>query len=113
MNLKQLLENRIVILDGAMGTVIQQHKLQEEDYRGTRFKNHTSSLKGCNDLLNLTRPELIRQIHLEYLEAGADLIETNTFNATSVSLADYKLEALAYEINFEAAKIARAAIEDF
>lgn len=113
MELQQLLQQRIVILDGAMGTMIQQHKLQEEDYRGERFKNHITSLKGCNDLLNLTQPEIIKQIHLEYLEAGADMIETNTFNATSISLADYKLEKFAYELNLEAAKIARHAIDKF
>ncbi|MCY7410287.1 MAG: homocysteine S-methyltransferase family protein [Chitinophagales bacterium] len=113
MNLKEILENRIVILDGAMGTMIQRYKLNEEDYRGKRFANHTSSLKGCNDLLCLTQPQIILEIHEGYLEAGADLIETNTFNATSISMADYKLEHLAYEINVEAAKIAKEAAAKF
>ncbi len=113
MNLKEILENRIVILDGAMGTMIQRYKLNEEDYRGKRFANHSTSLKGCNDLLCLTQPQIIREIHEAYLEAGADLIETNTFNATSISMADYKLEHLAYEINLEAAKLAKEAAQKF
>jgi len=111
MDLKEILDKRIVILDGAMGTMIQRHKLKEEDYRGGRFKDHPASLKGCNDLLCLTQPQIIRDIHLAYLDAGADIIETNTFNATSVSMADYKLEDYVHEINLEAAKIARDAIE--
>ena len=94
------LENRILIIDGAMGTMIQQHKLEEEDYRGERFKTWQHDLKGNNDLLSLTQPEIIRGIHLEYLNAGADIIETNTFNSQRISLADYKMESLAYEINF-------------
>src|SRR4030095_14799055 len=111
--LTDLLERRIVILDGAMGTMIQRHKLNEEDYRGERFKDHHSSLKGCNDLLCITQPQIIREIHEAYLDAGADIIETNTFNGTSVSMADYHLESVVYEINFEAAKIARHAIDNF
>ena len=111
MSLKEILEKRIVILDGAMGTMIQRYKLKEEDYSGDRFKDHPTSLKGCNDLLCLTQPQIIREIHTAYLEAGADMIETNTFNATSVSMADYKLESFAYEINLEAAKLAREAVE--
>ena len=113
MELKKILDDRIVILDGAMGTMIQRYKLKEEDYRGERFKDHLTSLKGCNDLLCITQPEIIRDIHLAYLEAGADIIETNTFNATSISMADYKLESLAYEINLAAAKVAREAVQDF
>jgi 5-methyltetrahydrofolate--homocysteine methyltransferase len=104
MELKEILDQRIVILDGAMGTMIQRYKLKEDDYRGERFKDHPTSLKGCNDLLCLTQPHIIRDIHLAYLEAGADIIETNTFNAQKISLADYGMESLAYEINFASAK---------
>jgi 5-methyltetrahydrofolate--homocysteine methyltransferase len=102
---------RILIIDGAMGTMIQQHKLDEAAYRGARFANHPKDVKGNNDLLVLTQPEIIREIHEHYLEAGADILETNTFNAQRISLADYGMEPLAYEINFEAAKIARAAAD--
>jgi 5-methyltetrahydrofolate--homocysteine methyltransferase len=113
MELKKILDDRIVILDGAMGTMIQRYKLKEEDYRGERFKDHPTSLKGCNDLLCITQPQIIRDIHLAYLEAGADIIETNTFNATSIAMADYKLESLAYEINLAAAKVAGEAIHNY
>ena len=113
MDLKEILEQRIVILDGAMGTMIQRYKLSEEDFRGVKFKDHPTSLKGCNDLLCLTQPQIIREIHEAYLEAGADIIETNTFNATSISLADYKLESFVYEINLAAAKIAKEAAQKF
>jgi 5-methyltetrahydrofolate--homocysteine methyltransferase len=102
-----------MVLDGAMGTMIQRHKLTEEDFRGERFKDHSHDLKGNNDLLNITQPEIIKNIHLAYLEAGADIIETNTFSANAISQADYKLEYLSYEINFEAAKIAKQATEEF
>ncbi|MFZ2854722.1 MAG: homocysteine S-methyltransferase family protein, partial [Rhodocyclaceae bacterium] len=111
--LKALLEQRILILDGAMGTMIQRHGLQEADYRGTRFADHAHDLKGNNDLLLLTRPEVIRGIHTEYLAAGADLVETNTFNATAVSQADYKLEAIVYELNVAGARLAREACDEF
>lgn len=111
MNTKEILEDilarRIMVLDGAMGTMIQQRKLNEDDFRGERFKNFNTSLKGNNDLLVLTQPQIIEEIHNEFLEAGADIIETNTFNGTSISQADYKTEDLVYEINFEAAKIAK------
>ena len=107
MNIKELLDQRILIIDGAMGTMIQRYKLSEEDYRGERFKDWPSDIKGNNDLLCLTQPQIIKAIHKEYLEAGADIIETNTFNAQKISLADYNMQSLAYEINFEAAKIAR------
>ncbi len=113
MNIEQLLSERILIIDGAMGTMIQRYKLSEADYRGDRFKDWPSDIKGNNDLLCLTQPQIIKAIHKEYLEAGADIIETNTFNAQRVSLADYNMQSLAYEINFEAAKIARAAIKEF
>jgi len=113
MHIQQELEKRILILDGAMGTMIQRHQLDEAGYRGERFKNYTHDLKGNNDLLCLTQPTIIKNIHKAYLEAGADIIETNTFNAQRISLADYHMEDLAYEINIEAAKIARLAIEEF
>ena len=105
--LRQLFAERIVILDGAMGTMIQQHKLDEAAFRGERFKDWPSDLKGCNDLLVLTKPQLIAGIHREFLDAGADIVATNTFNATSLSLSDYGLEALVYELNLEAVKLAR------
>jgi len=113
MNIKDLLQKRILIIDGAMGTMIQRHKLSEADYRGERFKDWASDLKGNNDLLCLTQPQIIKEIHKEYLDAGADIIETNTFNAQKVSLADYHMQELAYEINLAAAKIARQAINEF
>jgi len=112
MNIRDLLEQRILIIDGAMGTMIQRHMLSEEDYRGERFKNWPSDLKGNNDLLNLTQPQIIKGIHIEYLNAGADIIETNTFNAQRVSLADYHMEDLAYEINLVAARIAKEAVKE-
>lgn len=105
------LRQRLLLLDGGMGTMIQRHKLQENDYRGKRFHDFPHSLKGNNDLLCLTQPDIIRDIHTGYLEAGADLIETNTFNANAISLADYHMTDLAYEINLAAAKIAREAVD--
>lgn len=113
MNIKELLGQRILIIDGAMGTMIQRYKLSEEDYRGERFKDWPSDIKGNNDLLSLTQPQIIKAIHKEYLNAGADILETNTFNAQKISLADYNMQSLAYEINLEAARIARAAIEEY
>ncbi len=104
---------RILILDGAMGTMIQRHKLVEADYRGERFKDWPCDLKGNNDLLVLTQPEIIRDIHKAYLDAGADIVETNTFNAQTVSMADYGMEALAFEINLAAAKLAREAADKY
>ena len=109
MFIKKDLENRILVLDGAMGTMIQNHNLAEEDFRGSRFKKHPCSLKGNNDLLSITQPKIIKEIHLEYLKAGADIIETNTFSSTSIGMADYQMEDLAYELNYESAKIAREA----
>jgi 5-methyltetrahydrofolate--homocysteine methyltransferase len=111
--LTELLQNRILILDGAMGTMIQKHKLEEEDYRGERFKDWHIPVKGNNDLLVLTQPELIKNIHKEYLAAGADIIETNSFNATEASMADYEMESLSEEINFTSAKLAREACDEF
>ena len=106
-------KKRILILDGAMGTMIQRHKLKEADYRGERFKDWPSDLKGNNDLLVLTQPGIIRGIHEAYFEAGSDIIETNTFNAQTVSMADYGMEALAFEINVAAAKLAREAADKY
>ncbi len=111
--LVSLLQQRLLILDGAMGTMIQRHQLQESDYRGTRFADHPQDLKGNNDLLLLTRPDVIGGIHAEYLEAGADIIETCTFNATSLSQADYRLESIVYELNFAGARLAREACDAF
>src|SRR5712691_5338492 len=111
--LEQLLRDRIAIIDGAMGTMIQTYNLDEAGYRGERFKDFPHDLKGNNDLLSLTQPKIIQEIHRQYLEAGADLIETNTFNSTSISMADYKLEKLAYELNVTGAKNARAAADAF
>ncbi|NTW26382.1 MAG: hypothetical protein HGA37_16905, partial [Lentimicrobium sp.] len=112
-NIFKELENRVLVLDGAMGTMIQRYRLEESDYRGERFRNHPSDVKGNNDLLCLTRPDIILEIHKAYLDAGADIIETNTFNATSISMADYHMENLVYEINKAAAKIAREAADEF
>ena len=111
--LPQLLRERIVILDGAMGTMIQRYKLGEADYRGERFRDHGKDLKGNNDILQLTRPDVITEIHEQYLRAGADIIETNTFGATSVAQDDYGLGAYAGELNVAAARLARAACDRF
>ena len=108
-----ILAQRIVILDGAMGTMIQRYKLGEADFRGERFKDHTKDLKGNNDLLQLTRPDVIREIHEQYLAAGADILETNTFGATTVAQDDYGLGAYARELNVAAAKLAREACDKF
>lgn len=113
MTIHALAEKKILILDGAMGTMIQRHKLTEEDFRGERFANHPVLIKGNNDILCFTRPDIIQEIHELYLEAGADLIETNTFSAQKISLADYHMEELAYELNFEAARLAKKAVEAF
>ena len=113
MTITDLLKKRILIIDGAMGTMIQRYKLKEEDYRGERFKDWPTDIKGNNDLLCLTQPQIIKEIHKQYLAAGADILETNTFNAQRVSLADYHMEDLAYEINLAAAKIAKGAINEF
>ena len=107
------LENRILVLDGAMGTMLQQYNFTEEDFRGERFKDYPSPLKGNNDLLSLTQPEAIATIHAKYFEAGADIVETNTFSGTSIAMADYQMENLVYELNFESAKIAKKVAEVF
>jgi 5-methyltetrahydrofolate--homocysteine methyltransferase len=111
--IRQQLEKRILVIDGAMGTMIQRYDLQEADYRGTRFADWPHDLKGNNDLLSLTQQKIIRDIHIAYLEAGADIIETNTFNAQRISLADYKMESLSYELNLESAKIAKQAVQEW
>jgi 5-methyltetrahydrofolate--homocysteine methyltransferase len=112
-NIQSALESRILVIDGAMGTMIQRFKLEEADYRSERFKDWPSDLKGNNDLLSLTRPDIISAIHREYLEAGADIIETNTFSSTAIAQADYNMQSLAYELNVASARIAREAIEEF
>ena len=109
----QLADERILILDGAMGTMIQRYNLSEADYRGERFKDHPMPLKGNNDILSLTQPHIIAEIHREYLAAGADILETNTFNATAISQADYGTQAYVYEMNRASAEIARAAADEF
>jgi len=108
---QQALKERILIIDGAMGTMIQRHKLEEADYRGTRFKDWHSDVKGNNDLLSITQPEIIIAIHLQYLNAGADIIETNTFSSTSIAQADYDMQSLAYELNVASAKCAKEAVK--
>jgi 5-methyltetrahydrofolate--homocysteine methyltransferase len=109
------MSNRIIIIDGAMGTMIQRYKLEEDDFRCDEFdlRNHKSPLKGNNDLLSITRPDVIREIHNQYLEAGADIIETNTFSGQFISQADYGLEHLSYELNLRSAKIARQAADEY
>lgn len=110
-NIKEELEKRILIIDGAMGTMIQRYKLEEKDYRGDRFKDWHTDVKGNNDLLSITQPQIIEAIHSKYLEAGADIIETNTFSSTSIAQADYDMQSLAYELNVASARCARKAIE--
>ena len=111
--IEDILKERILILDGAMGTMIQRHKLEEEDFRGDRFKNHSHLLKGNNDLLSITRPDIIKEIHAQYFEAGADIAETNTFSGTTIAQADYYLEHIVYELNFQSAKIAKEVAVEF
>ncbi len=111
--IEDCLNERILIIDGAMGTMIQQYKLEEKDYRGERFKNWHKDVKGNNDLLSLTQPQIIQSIHKAYLEAGADIIETNTFSSTSIAQADYDMQSLAYELNVAAAQCARKAVLEF
>jgi 5-methyltetrahydrofolate--homocysteine methyltransferase len=111
--IEKQLQDHILVLDGAMGTMIQRYPLEEVDFRGERFASHASSLKGNNDLLNITRPDIIFEIHKEYLAAGADIIETNTFSGTTIAQADYHLEDAVYDINFQGAKLARDAADLF
>ena len=111
--LRRLMDERILVLDGAMGSLIQQYKLDEAGYRGDRFRDHPRDLKGCNDLLSLVRPDIISRIYRDYLDADADLISTNTFTCTSVSMADYGLEDYVYEMNYQAARLAREAADEY
>ena len=111
--LKSLLKQRIMILDGAMGTMVQQYKLQEADFRSSRFAKHHKDLQGNNDILVLTQPKVISEIHRQYLEAGSDIIETNTFASTSIAQADYDLESIVYDLNYEAARLARKAADEY
>ncbi|MFN5711721.1 MAG: methionine synthase, partial [Bacteroidota bacterium] len=112
-DIRKELEKRVLVIDGAMGTMIQQYKLEEKDYRGKRFADWHKDLKGNNDLLSITQPDIIKTIHKEYLKAGADIIETNTFSDTSIAMADYDMQELVYELNFESAKIAKEAVAEF
>ena len=111
--INKLLQERILVLDGAMGTMLQRYKFTEEDFRGERFKDFPHPLKGNNDLLSLTQPQAIGDIHRKYLEAGADIVETNTFSSTTIGMADYHMESLVYELNFESARIAREIADEF
>ncbi|WP_457610537.1 homocysteine S-methyltransferase family protein [Lutibacter sp.] len=111
--IQEEIKKRILVLDGAMGTMIQQYKFTEEDYRGEQFKKFHVSVKGNNDMLSLTQPEAIKEIHRKYLEAGADIIETNTFSGTTIAMADYEMEDYVYELNFQSAKIAKEVAQEF
>lgn len=111
--LTSLLAERILVLDGAMGTMIQEHQFSEEDFRGTQFKDFPKLLKGNNDLLSLTQPQAILEIHRKYLESGADIIETNTFSGTTIAMADYGMEHLVYELNYQSARLARQAADEY
>lgn len=113
MKLQDILKQRILVLDGAMGTMIQRHKLTEEDFRNEQLKDHPHPLKGNNDLLSITRPDIIKDIHRQYFAAGADIAETNTFGSTSIAQADYHLESWVYQINFQAARLAKEVAEEF
>ena len=112
-NLKSILEDRILVLDGAMGTMLQNYAFQEKDFRGKRFADFPVSLQGNNDLLSLTQPQAIKEIHAKYFEAGADIVETNTFSSTSIAMADYQMENLVYELNYESAKVAKEVADSF
>ena len=112
-HLQQILQERILVLDGAMGTMLQAYKFKEADFRGDRFKDHPVPLQGNNDLLSLTQPQAIADIHRKYLEVGADIIETNTFSGTTIAMADYKMEDLVYELNYASAKIAREVADEY
>lgn len=112
-DLSQELKERILVLDGAMGTMLQRFKFEEEDFRTQRFKDHPVSLKGNNDLLSITQPEAVKSVHRQYFEAGADIVETNTFSGTTIAMADYDMEDLVYELNYESAKIAKEVADEF
>tara|TARA_R110002073_G_scaffold148335_3_gene301423 strand:- start:21605 stop:22615 length:1011 start_codon:yes stop_codon:yes gene_type:complete len=111
--IEQEIQKRILVLDGAMGTMLQQYNFSEEDFRGERFKDYPTSLKGNNDLLSITQPEAIAEVHRKYFEAGADIVETNTFSGTSIAMADYNMEHLVYELNYKSAKIAKQVAKEF
>src|SRR3954462_9524669 len=111
--LEALLAKRIAVLDGAMGTMVQRYGLTETDFRGARFKDHAKDLRGNNDVLVLTRPDVITEIHRQYLDAGSDIIETNTFSGTAVAQADYALESIVYELNVAGARLARAVCDEY
>ena len=111
--LEQILENRILVMDGAMGTMIQRYDLTEEDFRGERFSDISKEIKGNNDVLSITQPHIIKAIHNAYLDAGADIIETNTFSATSIAQEDYDMQDLAYELNLKSAQVARSAVDEY
>lgn len=112
-DIREVLKEKILVLDGAMGTMIQRYKLEEEDFRGERFKDHTHPLKGNNDLLALTRPDVLKEIHAAYFEAGADIAETNTFSSTTIAQADYALEEAVYDLNYESARIAKEVADEY
>ncbi|KAA1244822.1 homocysteine S-methyltransferase family protein [Aquimarina sp. RZ0] len=112
-DIRKILEERILVLDGAMGTMLQRHKFTEEDFRGERFKDWSVSVQGNNDLLSITQPEAIKEVHRLYFEAGADIVETNTFSGTTIAMADYEMEELVYELNFQSAKIAKEVADEF
>ncbi len=111
--IEKQIQQRILVLDGAMGTMLQRHNFSEEDFRGSRFKDFPHPLKGNNDLLSITQPNAVRDIHRQYFQAGADIVETNTFSSTTIGMSDYHLEDLVYELNFESAKLAREAADEF
>ncbi|MFQ3335512.1 MAG: 5-methyltetrahydrofolate--homocysteine methyltransferase [Candidatus Arcticimaribacter sp.] len=111
--IEKALQDKILVLDGAMGTMLQAYKFTEEDFRAERFKDHPCSLQGNNDLLSLTQPEAIKAVHRAYFEVGADIVETNTFSSTSIGMGDYQMEPLVYELNFESAKLAREVADEF
>nr|WP_299036096.1 homocysteine S-methyltransferase family protein [uncultured Tenacibaculum sp.] len=112
-NIYQEIQKRILVLDGAMGTMLQEYKFSEEDFRGERFKDYPTPLQGNNDLLSITQPEAVKEIHRKYFAAGADIVETNTFSGTTIAMADYQMEDLVYELNYQSAKIAKEVAEEF
>ncbi|EDO25545.1 predicted protein, partial [Nematostella vectensis] len=112
-NIYQELQKRILVLDGAMGTMLQEFKFTEEDFRGERFKEYSTPLQGNNDLLSITQPEAVKEVHRKYFAAGADIVETNTFSGTTIAMADYQLEELVYELNYQSAKIAKEVANEF
>ena len=111
--IQKAIQERILVLDGAMGTMLQRNNFSEEDFRGERFKDFPHPLKGNNDLLSITQPEAVKQVHRLYFQAGADIVETNTFSGTTIGMADYHLEEYVYELNYESAKIAREVADEF